>query len=106
MSKMRWYAGRGQHFYSPLGHHFARLEDGTGIEVRSDVYEKQFQAYLESPGVQHTSWYEIVKKAEEEWQAYCQVMDAFAENLEQWRAYQGYGVYIEQPDAQEPASKK
>jgi hypothetical protein len=97
MSKMKWYAGRSQHFYSPIGHHDARLEDGTEITVHPDIYDQQFYAYLERIGVKPTSWYEIMRKAEEEWQAYCRIMEAFAENVEQWLEYQGRGVVIEQP---------
>lgn len=106
MAKMRWYAGRGQHFDSPMGHHYARLEDGTEIEVRSDVYDKQFHTYLERIGVQHTSWYAIMQKAENEWKEYCRVMDTFAENVQQWQEYRGFGVSIEQSNEQELTSKK
>jgi hypothetical protein len=106
MSKMRWYAGRGQHFYSPMGHHFARLEDGTQIEVHPTTYDEQFSAYLERIGVQRTSWYEILQRAENEWKEYCRIMDAFAEDLEQWQVYRGRGVFIEEPNSRELTSKQ
>lgn len=109
MAKMRWYAGRGKHYYSPMGHHFVRLEDGTEIDVHSDVYEAQFQAYLERIGIRRTSWYEIMERArqqaEQEWRAYCQIMDAFDEDVEQWRDYHGRGVVIEQANVPEPTGK-
>jgi hypothetical protein len=87
MAKMRWYAGCGRHFYSPMGYHYVRLEDGTQIEVHPATYEQQFDAYLERIGVQRTTWSEIMHKAENEWKEYCRVMDAFAENTQQWLDY-------------------
>jgi hypothetical protein len=97
MAKMKWYAGRGGFSYSPNGHHVARLEDGTQIEVHSDTYDQQFNAYLERIGIARTSYSEIMQKAEQEWQEYCRVMDAFAEDIQQWLEYQGRGVYITRP---------
>jgi len=97
MGKMRWYAGSGKHFYSPMGHYYARLEDGTEIEVHPKTYDEQFHAYLERIGVQRTSWYTIMQQAEKEWNEYCQVMDAFAEDLQQWLEYQARGVVVERP---------
>ena len=87
MEKMRWYAGSGKHFYSPMGCYYTRLEDGTEIEVHPKTYDEQFRAYLERIGVQRTSWYTIMQQAEKEWNEYCQVMDAFAENNQQWLDY-------------------
>ncbi len=87
MAKMRWYAGCGQHFYSPMGRYHVRLEDGTQIEVHPATYQQQFEAYLERIGVQRTTWFEIMQKAEHEWKEYCRVMDAFAENNQQWLDY-------------------
>lgn len=93
--KMRWYAGRGRHFYRPMGHYHARLEDGTQIEVHPDTYDAQFNAYLEQKGIKRTTWFEIFQRAEREWEAYCRVMDAFAENLQQGQTFRGEGVFIE-----------
>lgn len=106
MAKMKWYAGRGKFCYSPMGHHFVRLEDGTEIDVHPDVYEARFRTYLERIGVRRTSWHEIAQQAEQEWQAYCLVMDAFAEDVEQWREYQGRGVVIERVRVPKPTSKR
>ena len=94
---MKWYVGRGGFGYSPNGHHFVRLEDGTEIEVHPDIYDQQFQVYLERIGVARTSYHEIMQKAEQEWQVYRQVMDAFAKDIQQWLEYQGRGVYITRP---------
>lgn len=66
MAKMRWYAGRGTCCYSPMGHYAVLLEDGTRIEVHAATYEQQFHAYLERIGVEPTSWYTIMQKAEQE----------------------------------------
>lgn len=100
MARMKWYAGRGGFSYSPNGHHCVRLEDGTQIEVHPDTYDQQFHAYLERIGVPPTTHYEIMQKAEEEWQAYCRVMDAFAENTQQWIEFQGRGVFVMRPRIQ------
>ncbi|TMD69814.1 MAG: hypothetical protein E6I97_20750 [Chloroflexi bacterium] len=97
MEKMRWYAGSGKHFYSPMGCYYTRLEDGTEIEVHPKTYDEQFHAYLERIGVQRTSWYTIMQQAEKEWNEYCQVMDDFAEDLQQWLEYQARGVVVERP---------
>jgi glutamate racemase len=78
-----------------MGHYYVRLEDGTEITIHPDVYDQQFYAYLERIGIKRTSCDEIMRKAEEEWQAYCRVMDAFAENVEQWLDTQQCGVFIE-----------
>jgi hypothetical protein len=122
---MRWYAGRGRHFYDWYGRWWGRLEDGTEIEVRPSVYTAQFTAYLERIGRQRTSWYgimckadeewqkcccsstrrttwsEIMRKANNEWEEYCRLMDEFAANHQQWLAYRGHGVFIERPAIQE-----
>ncbi len=105
MVKMRWYAGRGSYCDSPKGHHFVRLEDGTQIEVHPDTYDTQFNAYLEQIGAQRTSWSEIMQKAENEWKEYCRVIDAFAENQQQWLDYRGFGVRIQRPHVLEHTSK-
>ena len=99
MKKMRWYAGRGRFGYSPEGHWVGCMEDGTRIEVHPKLYDEQFDAYLERLGVKRTSWYEIMQKAEQEWQTHSKLMDEFAENLEQWLTlqHQGFSVIIERP---------
>jgi hypothetical protein len=74
-----------------------RLEDGTYIEVDPNVYNQRFNAYLAHIGVKRTSWSEIMQQAEKQWQDYCRVMDAFAENYQQWLDDQGSGVFVEQP---------
>ena len=102
MTKMKWSAGRGGFGSSPMGHHFERLEDGSLIEVHPDRYEQQFEAYLERIGVARTSYSQIMQKAEQEWQAYRQVVDAFAEDTQQWLEYQGRGVFIKRPPAPMP----
>lgn len=96
MAPMKWYAGRGGFMYSPKGHHSVRL---TEIEVHPDTYEQQFHAYLERIGVARTSHSEIMQKAEQEWQAYCRVRDAFADDIQQWLEYQGRGVFVTRPHA-------
>ncbi len=106
MANMRWYAGRGRHYDSPMGHHFIRLEDGTEIEVHPDTYEQQFHAYLERIGVQRTSWDAILHQAENEWKEYCRVRDAFAENYQQWLDYRGFGVRIQRPHVREQTGKE
>ncbi len=97
MAPLKWYAGRGGFSSSPNGHHFVRVEDGTEIEVHPDTYEQHFHAYLERIGVQRTSYYEIMQKAEQEWQAYCRIMDAFAQDTQQWLDSQGRGVVVTWP---------
>ncbi len=118
---MRWYAGRGGHFYDWYGRWSGRMEDGTEIEVMPSVYAEQFTACLERIGMRRTSWFEIMSKADNEWQecccsgikrttwseimrkadneweAYCRVMDAFAADHQQWLNYRGFGVFIERP---------
>ena len=101
MPKMRWHAGRGQHFYHPMGYHSVYLEDGTRIEVHPKTYDEQFHAYLERIGVQRTTWSEIMQKAEKEWKEYCRIMDAFAEDNQQWLDYHGFGVAVKRPKALE-----
>ena len=100
MAQMKWYAGHGGFSYSLNGHHFARLEDGTEIEVHPDIYDQQFHAYLDRIGVQRTTYHEIMRRAEQEWQAYCRTMDAFAEDIQQWLEYQGRGVFVTLPRPQ------
>jgi hypothetical protein len=115
--KLRWYAGRGKFFYSPNGRYSLRLEDGTYIEIHPDTYDQRFNAFLSRLGVKRTSWSEIMQKAErgwqegskrtswsvamqraeQEWNAYCQIMEAFAENIQQWLDDPGNGVFIERP---------
>ncbi len=97
MTQMKWYAGRGGYSYSPNGHHFARLEDGTEIEVHPDTYDQRFAAYLERIGVARTSLSEIMQKAEQEWQQYRCVMDAFAQNTQQWLDSHERGVFVKRP---------
>ncbi len=93
--KMQWRAGSGKFFYSLNGCYFVRLEDGTYIEVRPEVYNERFNEYLERLGVKRTSWYEIMQRAEQEWQDYCSLIDNFAANSQQWLDKQGYGVFVE-----------
>ena len=81
----------------PAMNYLRPSEDGTEIEVHPDTYDQQFRAYLQRIGVEHTSYSQIMEKAEQEWQAYCRVMDAFAEDTQQWLKYQGRGVYITRP---------
>jgi hypothetical protein len=100
-SKMTWHAGHGKHIYSEKGHYSARLLDGTRIEVHPDMYHKAFNAHLILKGIRPTTWSEIMGKAEREWQAYCQFMDAFAENIQQWFTYHNPGVFIDLPSGQE-----
>jgi|SRR5579884_3951441 len=118
---MRWYPGGGRHFYDRYGRWSVLMEDGTEIDVLPSVYAKRFAAYLESIGMQRTSWSEIMHKAEDEWQKcrscgsnwtswseamhkaqkewerYCRAMDTFAENYQQWLDDPGPGVFIERP---------
>lgn len=122
---MRWYAGCGRYFYDWYGRWFGRMEDGTEIEVMPSVYAEQFTAYLELIGMRCTSWFEIMRKADDEWQKcccsdtrrttwseimrkanneweeYCRLMDEFAANHQQWLDYRGFGVFIELPAMQE-----
>lgn len=123
--KMKWYAGRSRHFYDWYGCWLGRMEDGTTIEVMPSVYAKQFTAYLERIGMRRTSWFEIMSKADDEWQKccrsstkrttwseimrkanneweeYCSLMDEFAANHQQWLDHRGFGVFIERPALQE-----
>jgi len=70
-----------------MGRYYVRLEDGTQIEVHPATYQQQFDVYLERIGVRRTTWSEIMQKAEHERKEYCRVMDAFAENNQQWLDY-------------------
>jgi hypothetical protein len=94
--KMTWRAGRGRHCYSYGGYHLVYLEDGTRIEVQADTYDQRFNAYLNDLGIQRISWFGIMEKAEREWQAYCQLMDAFAEDIQQWLTSYDEGVFVMQ----------
>lgn len=93
--KMQWHAGKGRFFSSPKGCHLVDLEDGTHIEVHPDVYDQRFNEYLERIGAKRTTWYEIMCRAEQEWQEYCRLMERFAENSQQWLDVQGSGVFVE-----------
>ncbi len=98
MLKMVWYAGKGRYTFDDTGHYFTRLEDGTEIEVHPDVYQQRFQDYLLRICVRHTTFAEIMRKAEQEWKAFCAVRDTFDENIEQWREEtQTPGVSIRYP---------
>lgn len=94
---MQWHAGKGKHVLSPNGYYFSQLEDGTSIEIHSNVYDRRFQAYLERLGVQQTSWQEIMYRAQQEWQNYCMLMDHFAQNTQQWLDTPESGIFIELP---------
>jgi hypothetical protein len=96
MGKMVFSTSNGKHVPSGDGHYFARGEQGQLIEVLPDVYQQQFEAYLSRLGVKPTTYHEIMKRAEQEWQAFAQLMDAFAEDVEQWQTYQEKGVYVEE----------
>jgi hypothetical protein len=86
MKKMAWCASRGKYISSQgQGHYYTRLEDGTVIEVHPDVYQQQFHAYLQHLGVKPTTFTEIIARAEQEWNTFCQVMNAFDEDVDQWR---------------------
>jgi hypothetical protein len=119
--KMQWYAGRGRFFYSPAGRYSLHLKNGIYIEVHPDVYKQRFNAYLERLGVKPKSWYgimqraenewqrccssvgsratwyEIIQRAENEWQDYCRIMNAFAENYQQWLDDPAGGIFVEHP---------
>jgi hypothetical protein len=95
--KMIWHAGRGRHCWSSWGYYSVSLEDGTRIEVISETYDQRFNGYLNDLGVKPTTWSQIMRKADAEWQRYCQVMDAFAENYQQWLDQKVSGVFVEQP---------
>ncbi len=95
MGKMIFFATNGKHVPSGSGHYFARGKQGQRIEVLPDVYQQQFEAYLDRLGVKPTTYHEIMNKAEQEWQAFAQLMNAFAEDIEQWQNYHGKGVYVE-----------
>ena len=95
LQKMQWRAGSGKFIYSLNGHYFMRLENGTHIEVHPDVYDQRFNEYLERLGVKRTSRYEIMQRAEQEWQEYVCLMERFAENSQQWLDVQGSGISVE-----------
>ena len=92
---MRWHPGSGKFFYSVAGYYFVRFEDGTSIGVHPDVYSQRFQAYLEHRGAKRTTRYEIMQRAEQEWQDYCRLMEGFAENAQQWLKTPGSGIFVE-----------
>jgi hypothetical protein len=96
MGKMVFSASNGKHVPSGGGHYFARGEQGQLIEVLPEVYQQQFEAYLKRLGVKPTTYNEILNKAEQEWHAFAQLRDTFAEDLEQWQTYHGKGVYVEE----------
>jgi len=93
--KMQWHAGQGQFFFSPKGCYCVDLEDGTHIEVHPDVYDQRFNEYLARLGVKRTTWNEIMRRAEDEWQEYARLMERFAENPRQWLDVQGNGIFVE-----------
>jgi hypothetical protein len=92
---IQWHVGSGKYFSSQKGCYFVRFEDGTSIEVHPDVYEQRFHAYLDHLGVQPTTWSEIMRRAEQEWQDYCHLRDTFAKNSQQWLDESESGVFIE-----------
>src|SRR5450631_4335638 len=87
MRKMVFSASNGKHVPSGGGHYFTRGEQGQLIEVLPEIYKQQFEAYLSRLEVKPTTYHEIQNKAEQEWQAFAQLMDTFAEDLEQWQTY-------------------
>ncbi len=93
--KVRWHHGSGRFFYSPQGCYTLSLENGTSVEIHPEVYRQRFNAYLEQLGVQPTSRYEIMQRAEREWQNYCRLIDSFAENTQQWVHDPEHGVFVE-----------
>lgn len=93
-NKMTWRAGRGKHIFSNKGYYFARLPDGTHIEVHPDAYHQAFHAYLLLKWVRPTTWSEIMGKADAEWRAYCHLMNAFAEDIQQWLTFRGEGTFV------------
>lgn len=95
--KMAWHAGRGRHCYSYWGYHSVYLEDGTRIEVEANVYDQRFNAYLNNLGIRRTTWSEIMGKADAEWRAYCHLIDAFAEDIQQWFTFRGEGAFVTHP---------
>lgn len=104
--KMVWRAGSGEHFYSEKGCYSATLLDGTHIEVHPDTYLKAFNAYLTLRGVTPTTLSEIIRKADAEWQAYYQLIDAFDENLQQWFNYHDPGIFIDLPRGQKVSATR
>jgi hypothetical protein len=68
--QMRWHPGRGRSISHPQGHWSGRMADGTAIEVHPNVYDQQATAYLARIGIERTTWSQIMRKAEAEWQQY------------------------------------
>ncbi|HZU03810.1 MAG TPA: hypothetical protein VFA10_29365 [Ktedonobacteraceae bacterium] len=101
INSMTWRAGPGKYISSEQGHYFARLSDETYIEVHPDVYNQAFYAYVRLRGIRPTTWSQIMEKADAEWQAYSRLMDAFAEDTQQWFTYRDPGVFIDLPSGQE-----
>jgi hypothetical protein len=95
--KMIWHAGRGRYGYSSWGYHSVSLEDGTRIEVSAETYDQRWKAYLNGLGMKPTTWSEMMGEAEREWQAYSQLMDAFAENIQQWLMFRSEDVFVKHP---------
>lgn len=94
---MQWSAGRGKFVRGTQGHYFFHFEDGTYVEVAPAVYQQRFHAYLKQIGVRPTSWLQIMRRAEQEWQEYCRLADTFAENHQQWLDRREFGVFVEYP---------
>lgn len=103
--KMQWHAGQGRFFFSSKGCYHVNLEDGTHIEVHPDVYDQRFDAYLEHLGVKRTTYYEIMRRAEQEWQEYARLRERFAENAQQWLDAQGSGVFVEPGNGEQKQGK-
>jgi len=101
INSMTWRAGAGKYISSEQGHYFARLSDETYIEVHPDVYYQAFYAYVRIKGIRPTIWSQMMEKAEAEWQAYSRLMDAFAEDTQQWFTSCDPGVFIDLPPEQE-----
>ncbi|MBA2393385.1 MAG: hypothetical protein H0V70_11660 [Ktedonobacteraceae bacterium] len=95
MGKMGFSASNGKHVPADGGHYCARGERGQRIEVLPEVYQRHFEAYLNRLGVKPTTYYEIMTKAEQEWHAFAQLMDDFAQDTEQWQHYRGKDVFVE-----------
>ena len=99
MGKMTWYAGSGKSWDNRGGHYFARLEDGTEVEVTGEVYQQKRKEYLLSKGAEYTSYSGIEAKAQQERNTLSQFLDAFDEDVEQWlEEPQREGVFIKRPD--------
>ncbi len=94
---MKWYAGRGASWINRGGHYFARLEDGTEVEVIGEIYQQKRKEYLLKMGAEYTSYSGIEAKAQQERNTLSQFLDAFDEDVEQWLEEQREGVSIKRP---------